>query len=58
MQVAVKQATPARDGDWLSVFKIRKRTNGKKPRATRAVIIANIINLWNSFGRPVSVKNL
>ena len=22
------------------------------------VIIANIINLWNSFGRPVSVKNL
>ena len=22
------------------------------------VIIANIINLWNSFGRPVSVKNV
>jgi hypothetical protein len=21
------------------------------------VVIANIINLWNSFGRPVSVKN-
>ena len=22
------------------------------------VVIANIINLWNSFGRPVSVKNV
>jgi hypothetical protein len=21
------------------------------------MIIANLINLWNSFGRPVSVKN-
>jgi hypothetical protein len=21
------------------------------------VVIANIINLWNSFGRPVSAKN-
>jgi hypothetical protein len=21
------------------------------------VVIANIINLWNSFGRPISVKN-
>ena len=25
---------------------------------SEGVIIANIINLWNSFGRPVSVKNL
>jgi hypothetical protein len=27
------------------------------PHPNKAVIIANIINLWNAFGRPVCVKN-
>lgn len=35
VQVALKQATAARDGDWLFVIQIRKRTTGKEPRVTR-----------------------
>lgn len=27
------------------------------PQKSEGVIIANINSLWNSFGRPVSVKN-
>ena len=32
------------------------KTQKLESQQTEGIIIANIINLWNSFGRPTSVK--